>query len=184
MGFILNTYKKIIMAIAITGGSPLSENDSSPGVKNYWIQTDEIASITPATGGPITAFTTDGGTGTWLKFECALSEGDFTSTPSAGSGGIEYVLSANYRIGGLSQSKIDLLDDILKSQRLPIVAEMRDGSFYYLSRNGAAANAGPITSGAGGGGAAAIGSTITFIAQDVEGPAEVTVATDLAAITT
>lgn len=172
------------MAIQITEGYSLSDNDSSPGVKNYWINTAEVASTTPATGGPITAFTTVGGSGTWQKFECALSEGDYTSTPGAGSGGLEYVLAANYRIGGLSQAKIAMLDSLLRSQRVPVIAEHRDGKFFYLSRNGASANAGPITSGVGGGGAGAIGSTVTFIAQDIEAPAQVTVATDLATITT
>ena len=171
------------MAIGITTGYSLSANDSAPGVLNYWILNEEPETITPETGGPITAFTTVGDDGTWLKFECADGEGDWTSTPSSGSGGIEYVLAANYRIGGLSQDKLTQLNALLQSSRVSLVAEMRDRSFYLLSRNGATANAGAIASGTAGGGASAIGSTMTFVAQDSEPPAQITVATTLAAIT-
>ena len=169
------------MSIQIMNGFNLSPNDSAPGVLNYWIGNERMAPSTDT--GAITAFLSETSSGAWLRYECAYGEGDWTSAPSAGSGGLEYVLTANYKIGGLDQTRLDLLNSILSSQRVSIVAEMSDGKFFYLSRNGAVANAAPIASGNAGGGAAAIGSTITFTAADFHAPRQVTVATTLDAIT-
>ena len=171
------------MAIQITQGYTLSANDSAPGVKNFWILSEEPETVTPSTGGPITGFTTVGDDGVWQKFECADGEGDFSTASTAGSGGIEHVTTANYRIGGLSQAKLTSLTELLQSQRMAVVAEMRDGSWYYLSRNGMSVSSGTVASGTGGGGASSIGSTLTFTSQDAEPPTSVTVATTLAAIT-
>lgn len=171
------------MAISITTGYTLSANESTPGIKNFWVNTDRIATITPNTGGPITAFTTVSGSGTWVSLECDNGEGDYTSTATAASGGLEYVLAGNYRIGGLSQDKLDQVEDLLQSSRVSIIAERRDGVFEFLTKNGASFTGATITSGVGGGGAATIGSAITFAAQDREKPAVVTVVTTLAGIT-
>lgn len=171
------------MAINITQGYTLSANDSTPGVKNFWILNEEPETVIPSSGGPITGFTTVGDDGIWMKFECADGEGDFSTASTAGSGGIEHVTTANYRIGGLSQAKISSLNELMQSQRIAIVAEMRDGTFYYLSKNGMTAGSGTVTSGTGGGGASSIGGTVVFTSQDAEQPIEVTVATTLAAIT-
>ena len=170
------------MAISITSGYSLSANDSTPGVINYWILDEPLATKTPNVGGPITAFTTTVAAD-WQKFECADGEGDWTKPATAGSGGKEYLLSGNYRIGGLSEAKLDMVDDLLSSSRFALVAEHRDGKYYLLSTR---ANANTATPGSGvaGGGAAAVGSTIVFSAQDSERPIEVTVATTLDAITT
>ena len=171
------------MAIAITTGYNLSANDSTPGVKNLWILSEEPETITPATGGPITAYTTVGDDGTWLKFECAQGEGDWSVATTAGSGGKEHVTTVNYRIGGLDQTKLSLLETVLDSQRITIVAEHADGKYFHLSRNGFSANAGTVTSGTTGGGAASIGATVAFTASDSIKATQVTVATTLAAIT-
>lgn len=171
------------MAINITTGYTLSSNDSTPGIKNFWVNTARIESHTPSTGGPITAFTTVGGSGTWESLECDNGEGDYTSVIDAASGGNQSTLSGNYRIGGLNQAKLDLVADLVESSRVSIVAERRDGSFELLTRNGASFNGATISSGVGGAGASAVGSTITFTAQDREAPAVVTVATDLDGIT-
>ena len=170
------------MAINITAGYSLSANDSTPGVINYWILDEPLATKTPATNGPITAFTT-ASSATWQKFECADGEGDWTKPATAGSGGKEYVLTANYRIGGLSEAKLALVDTLLESSRFALVAEQRDGKYYLLSTR-ANANSGTPASGVGGGGAAAVGTGIVFSSQDSERPIEVTVATTLDAITT
>ena len=171
------------MAIDLTAGYSLSSNDSAPGVKNYWILNEEPETITPSTGGPITAFTTVGDDGVWYKYECAYGEGDWTSTASSQGGGLEYVLNANYRIGGLSQAKIQSAHSLLKSSRLTLVAEHTDGKYYLLTRNGAAVSTGAGASGTAGGGAGAVGNALTFVAADSEPVAEITVATTLAAIT-
>ena len=171
------------MAISITQGYTLSANDSTPGVRNFYILNAELESVAPTSGGPITGFETVGDAGVWQQFQCADGEGDFSTASTAGSGGVEYVTTANYRIGGLSQAKLTILTEILQSQRLSIIAEMRDGTYYFLSRNGMSATSATLNSGVGGGGAAAIGSVITFTSQDSEIPAQVTVATTLAAIT-
>lgn len=169
--------------ISITSGSDLSLNESTPGVLNFHICSERATASSDT--GAITAFTVPNGTTpAWHVFECADGEGDWTSTPSTGSGGIEYVLGANYRIGGLSQAKLDTLASLLASQRISIVAELRDGTFYLISSNGATATSAPITSGVGGGGATAIGSTVAFTAQDARPPRSVTVATNLVGITT
>ena len=72
---------------------------------------------------------------------------------------------------------------MLDSSRLHVVAEMRDGRYFLLTRNGATATSGAITSGVGGGGATAVGSTITFAAQDSIKPTQVIVSTTLDALT-
>ena len=170
------------MAISITNGFDLALNDSAPGVLNFWILDDEIDSVVEASGS-ITSITSRGGSGTWFRFQCADSEGEWQSPATAGSGGIEYVLNATYRIGGTAASSIAALEDLLQSSRFGLVAEMRNGQFILLSRVGASATGATFGSGVGGGGALAIGSTITFVAQDSRPPTPVTVATTLDAIT-
>lgn len=169
--------------INITEGYPLSSNESTPGVCAFHINTARLASITPTTGGPVTAFTTVGGAGTWEVFECDNGEGDFLSTGGAGSGGLGYNLGGNYRIGGLTQDKLNLVKALLTSVRVPIIAERVDGSFELLTRKGASFNTVAIGSGLTLGAANTIGSAITFTAFDSEAPASVTVATTLDAIT-
>ena len=171
------------MAIQITSGFSLALNDSAPGVLNYWILDDEIASVTTGSNQEITGYTSLSGSGQWFRFQCADSEGEWSSPATAGSGGIEYVLNATYRIGGTAQSSINALENLLQSSRFGIVAEMRNGQFINLTRVGASATGASFGSGVGGGGALAIGSTITFVAQDSEPPTTVTVATTLDAIT-
>ena len=167
------------MAIDITSGYTLTSNDSTPGVINYHILSAELTAKTPVSGGPITAFSS---TGTWQKFECADGEGDWTKPATAGSGGKEYLLTANYRVGGLSEAKLELVDDLIGSSRFAIVAEHRDGKYYLLSTRANATSANPA-SGVGGGGAAAVGTGVVFTAQDSERPIEVTVTTTLDTIT-
>lgn len=164
------------MAISITSGFNLAANDSAPGVLNFWILSDEINVITETAGGPITALTSKSGSGTWFEFQCADSEGEWSAPATAGSGGIEYVLNATYRIGGTAQTSIAALEDVLQSSRFGLIAEMRNGSYILLSRVGASATGAEFGSGIGGGGALAIGSTITFASQDSKPPTNVTIA--------
>ena len=169
------------MAINFTAGYSLGGNSAAPGVKNYWISTKEIASVTEGATG-ITAITTVGGDGVWNKLENALSEGDYSKPATAGSGGLEYVLTANYRIGGLDETKLAFIDTLLQSSRFPLIAEHKDGTFVLLSRE-ATTNSATSTSGVGGGGATAIGTAITFAAEDSERLKAVVSATTLDAIT-
>lgn len=167
--------------IGFTSGYTLTANDSTPGIKNFWVNTARIATFVGE--GPVTGFTTVGGTGTWVALENADTEGDYTSTASAASGGLEWVLAGNFRIGGISQDKLDLVRDLISSSRVPLIAERTDGNYELLTRNGSSFGSAAITSGTGGGGAAGIGSALTFSAQDSNSVAVVTVATDLNAIT-
>ena len=171
------------MAISLTEGYNIGLNVSSPGVKNFWMLSEEPTSIVPATGGPITAFETDGDDGVWYKFQCAQGEGDWATTTTAGSGGIEHTTTVNYRIGGLDEARMATVEKVMQSNRITIVAEHTDGKFFLLSRNGFGASGGGFASGTSGGGAAAIGATLTFTTSDGRKPSEVTVATTLDAIT-
>ena len=166
--------------ISLTDGFDLTANESAPGVLNFWI--GNVRMVPNSTSGAITAFT---GTGSpeWFKFECGHGEGDYVTTPGQGSGGLEYVTTGNYRIGGLSQGKLDTIDSLMKSQRLSIVAEHTDGTFYLISGNGASFNGGTIGSGTGAAGGAAVGAPLTFVSQGLANRS-VTVATDLDSITT
>lgn len=171
------------MAIQFTAGQPLTANTSTPGVKNFWVNTARILTHLPITGGPVTAFTTVGGTGTWVSLECADAEGDWSSPATAGSGGLEYLLAGNYRVGGLTQEKLTQIDLLLQSSRVSVIAEGRDGVFTLLTRNGATFATAGTASGVGAAGAVAIGTPMTFTASDREAVAIVIVATDLATIT-
>ena len=165
------------MAISITAGFNLAANDSAPGVLNFWILSDEVNVVTQADdASPITAMTSLSGSGTWYKYACADTEGEWSSPVTAGSGGIEYVLSATYRIGGTAQASIAALEDLLQSSRFGLIAEMRNGSFLLLTRNGASSTGAEFGSGLGGGGALAIGSTVTMVAQDSKPPTHITIA--------
>ena len=170
------------MAINITTGYALTGNDTSPGIAKYWINTKALASVTPATGGPITAFTTVDADGTWQEFDNFDAAGNWSKPATAGGGGLEYSLTANYRIGGMSDAKLALVDNLLTSSPFAIVGETRDGKYFLLSKNASATTATP-TSGAGGGGGTAVGTDIVFTSQDAERAIEVTVTTTLDAIT-
>ena len=172
------------MAISITTGYTIPANETAPGVLNMWILNEEVAQVTPATGGPITAFNTAvGTTPAWYKFQCDNSEGQVDFNSTSGSGGREFTSSITYRTGGLNQTTLTNLDNLTKSARMGIVIEGRDGKFTYYSYNGFTTSSTTGTTGVGGGGATATGITYTFTAQDGRPPAEVTVATTLDAIT-
>ena len=172
------------MAISITSGYTIPANETAPGVLNLWICDEEVTGVTPATGGPITAFeTANGTTPVWHKFQCDNSEGQVDFNSTSGSGGREFTSSITYRTGGLNQTTLTTLDLLTQSARMPIVVEGRDGKYTYYSRNGYTTSATTGTTGVGGGGATATGISYTFTAQDGLPPAEVTVTTDLAAIT-
>ena len=170
------------MAINITGGQALTGNDTSPGIVKYWINTKTLASTTPATGGPITAFTTTDADGLWQAFENYNAAGNWSKPASAGGGGLEYILTANYRVGGLSDAKLATVETLLTSSPFAIIGETGNGKYYLLSQNASATTATP-TSGAGGGGGAAAGTDIVFTATDAVRVIEVTVTTTLDAIT-
>ena len=161
--------------IAITTGYSLSANDSAPGVKNFYIASTAVEAFTPATGGPITAFTTPGDAGEWLAFENAQGEGDWSVATTAGSGGKEHTTTVNYRIGGLDQAKLTQMKQITDSQKVYIIAEHSDGKFFNLTRNGFTPSAGTIASGTTGGGAAGVGGTVSFTATDIIEPSQITV---------
>lgn len=173
------------MAIDITNGYSIPRNESAPGVLNFWILDQEVMSVTvDGTSNQITAFVTASGTTpVWHAFQCDNSEGNWSQPFSAGSGGREFISSATYRTGGISQSQFSTLDELSASARMPIVAEGRDGNYIYISRNGFSATAGTMDSGTGGGGALSAGVTYTFAAQDGIAATQVTVVTDLDAIT-
>ena len=170
------------MAINITTGYTLTGNDISPGIARYWINTKTLASTTPATGGPITAFTTTDGDGVWQSLENFDAAGNWSKPATAGGGGLEYSLTANYRVGGMSETKLDYVDQLLTSSPFALVGETRDGKYFLLSQNASATTA-TSTSGAGGGGGTAVGTDIVFTSQDAERAIGITVATTLGAIT-
>ena len=170
------------MAINITSGYTLTGNDISPGIAKYWINSERLATKTPATGGPITAFTTADGNGAWQAFENFDAAGTWSKPATAGGGGLEYTLTANYRIGGMSDAKLSQVDNLLTSSPFALVGETREGKYFLLSENASATSATP-TSGAGGAGGTAVGTDIVFTAQDAERAIEITVSTDLATIT-
>ena len=159
------------MALNITSGYSLSPNDSSPGVLNFWFSTSHI--VPETIQGFATNFHSLIGVGNFHKFECANGEGDFVVRSSIGEGGKRYETSLSYRIGGLSEDKLRVLDSLLDGREFSVLAEMRDQSVYYLSRGSFTHTGGNISSGSSG--AASIGSTITFAAVSTAPMIEVAV---------
>ena len=170
------------MSINITTGYSLTGNDTSPGIVKFWICNKTLASETPATGGPITAFTTTDADGVWQEFENFDAAGDWSKPATAGSGGLERILTANFRVGGMSDAKLALVEELLTSSPFPLIGQTGNGKYFLLSKTASATTATPA-SGVGGGGGTAVGTDIVFTATDADRPVEVTVATTLAAIT-
>ena len=175
------------MGYNITAGYPLSNNDSAVGISSIWINETGIVSNTKSATNEITAFVADDATNNeWFEFECAFGEGQLVRAGSSGSGGKEYVSTLTYKIGGLSQAKIDAINEIVESSRLAICIEQSDGKLVYVSSRGMTASTTNFDTGVAGAGGTAIGDTITFTSQDSSDLSIVDLGTnaDLNAITT
>ena len=122
------------MSCNLTAGIQLGCRDNVGGLKTMWI-TDfcNIDSITQNSGDTITQIS---GTGTFYCFELIRTSSQLTETVNASleNGTIFYQTEVAAYFSKLEQSKRNILKTLGQSQRLAIVVEDNNGSYFYLGQ--------------------------------------------------
>ena len=122
------------MSCNLTAGIPLGCRDNVGGVKTFWI-TDftNIDSITSNTGDTITQIS---GTGTYYEFQLIRTTSQLTETVNASleNGTVFYQGELVAFFSKLDQAKRNILKTLAQSQRLSIVVEDNNGSYFYLGQ--------------------------------------------------
>jgi hypothetical protein len=122
------------MACNLSAGIALGCRDNVGGLKTIWI-TDftNIASITQSTGDTITVIS---GSGTFYEFQLIRTSSQMTETVNASleNGTIFYQGEVVTYFTKLAQDKRNILKTLGQSQRLAIVAEDNNGSYFYLGQ--------------------------------------------------
>ena len=136
------------MSCNLTAGIQLGCRDNVGGLKSMWI-TDycNIASITQSTGDTITQIS---GTGTFYCFELIRTTSQHTETVNASleNGTVFYQGETVVYFAKLEQAKRNILKTLAQSQRLAIIVEDNNGSFFLLGQTyGAFVSAGTSVTG-------------------------------------
>ena len=142
----------------------------SPGLYDVWIlgelSTDtavsgEISSVTKDSDGNITAIN---GTGTWYKFQCTATSGQFVEAGTKDAQGREVNQQLTYRFVGMTQAQRNTIEDLALQSRLKIVGSLRGSknAFLFGEENGMDLLTDNFDTGVGGGGAGAIGTNVVF----------------------
>lgn len=122
------------MSCNLTAGITLGCRDNVGGLKTMWI-TDfcNIASITQSTGDTITQIS---GTGTFYCFELIRTSSQHTETVNASleAGTVFYQGETVTYFSKLEQAKRNILKTLAQSQRLAIVVEDNNGSYFLLGQ--------------------------------------------------
>ena len=171
------------MPYNVTAGYALPNNETPPGFKTMHINQSGLASVTESANKITGIATTDTTDDAWYEFEAAVGEGQFLRVKSAEKGGKEHSTTINYRFGGLSQDQLDTIEEVASSSNLLVILQMQDDTYWMVNRRGMNATTTSFDSGVSGGGGAVVGDAMVLLGSDYYDIQEVTVATDLAAIT-
>lgn len=169
----------------ITSGFTLGCRDNSGGIKNLYILSGSVDTITDASEGLINGIS---GSGEFFKFELFRQTSDFvetiTSTPENGT--IFYEQAVNAIFFKLQSSTRNQMRVLAKNPNLKIIVETNNGSedgvgkFFYLGEE----NGLQLTGGTGATGTAfgdLNGYTLNFVGQEPEPASEVS-GSDLTAV--
>lgn len=122
------------MSCNLTSGILLGCRDNVGGLKTMWI-TDfcNISSITQSSGDTITSIS---GSGTFYCFELIRTSSQHTETVNASleNGTVFYQGETVTYFSKLEQAKRNILKTLAQSQRLAIVVEDNNGSFFLLGQ--------------------------------------------------
>jgi len=173
------------MACDITSGFELACRDSIGGIKNIYILSGSIASVTGAGAGLLTDIS---GVGTFYKFELVKQTGDFTETPtpSVENGTVFFDQVVNAPFHKLQSSIRNQVKVLAQNQDLKIIIETNNGTddsvgkFFLAGQS----NGMTLTGGSGATGTAygdLNGYSLTFGGQEPY-PASECSGSDLAAI--
>ena len=154
----------------ITSGFTLGCRDNSGGIKNLYILSGSVSSITNASEGLINAMT---GSGEFFKFELFRQTSDYTetitSTPENGT--IFYEQSVNAIFFKLQSATRNQMKVLAQNPNLKIIVETNNGStdgvgkYFYLGQE----NGLQLTGGTGATGTAfgdLNGYTLNFVGQE------------------
>lgn len=142
------------MACDITSGFTLGCRDNSGGIKNIYILSGSITTITEVSDGLISDIS---GSGTFFKYELTKNTGDLTEapTPSLENGTVYYEQTVNAAFHKLQASIRNQVKVLAQNPDLKIVVETNNGEetpytgkFFMVGRyRGATLSAGSATSG-------------------------------------
>jgi hypothetical protein len=115
------------MACDITSGFSLGCRDNAGGVKNVYILSGSISSITGTSNGLLTAIS---GSGTFYKFELAKQTGDFTETINASveNGTVFYEQVINAPFHKLQSSTRNQVKVLAQNPALKVIVETNNGT--------------------------------------------------------
>lgn len=128
------------MACDISSGFELACRDNSGGIRNVYILSGSIGSITEASEGLISAIS---GSGTYFKFELTKNTGDLTETPtpSLENGTVFYEQTLNISLHKLQASIRNNVKVLAQNPDLSIIVETNNGNetpytgrFFLLGR--------------------------------------------------
>ena len=169
----------------ISSGFTLGCRDNSGGIKNLYILSGSIDTLTTASEGLINGIT---GSGEFYKFELFRQTSDYTetitSTPENGT--IFYEQAVNAVFFKLQSSTRNQMRVLAKNPNLKVIVETNNGStdgvgkFFYLGQE----NGLQLTGGTGATGTAfgdLNGYTLNFVGQEPEPASEVS-GSDLSAV--
>lgn len=142
------------MSCSITSGFTLGCRDNSGGIRNIYVLSGSISTITEASEGLISDIS---GSGTFYKFELTKNTGDLTETPtpSLENGTVFYEQTLNVAFHKLQSSIRNQVKVLAQNPDLKIIVETNNGNespytgrFFLLGRyRGATLSAGAATSG-------------------------------------
>jgi len=165
------------MPCDITSGISLQCRDNVGGLKNLYILSGSISSITDSNG----SISSIAGTGTYYKFELNRNVGDFTETPtpSLENGTVFYDQVVNAAFPKLSASLRNQVQVLTQNPNLSIIIETENGStdfsgqFFLVGQyRGATVTGGAGTTGTAFGDAnqyaLTFGATEPYPAQEID----------------
>ena len=142
------------MACDITSGFTLGCRDNSGGIKNIYVLSGSISTVTEASDGLISDIS---GSGTFYKFELTKNTGDLTEapTPSLENGTVFYEQTLNVAFHKLQSSIRNQVKVLAQNPDLKIIVETNNGiespytgRYFLVGRyRGATLSAGSATSG-------------------------------------
>ena len=126
------------MACNLSSGFSLGCRDSIGGIKNVYILSGSVNSVT-ASSGAISNMTGDG---TFFKFELPRNVGDFVEapTPSLENGTVFYQQTVNMTMHKLQASTRNIVKTLVQNPDLKIVCETNNGTddnvgqFFYIGQ--------------------------------------------------
>jgi hypothetical protein len=165
------------MACNLSSGFSLGCRDNIGGIKNLYILSGSVSSVTASSG----AISNIAGTGTFFKFELPRNVGDFTETPtpSLENGTVFYSQVTNLAMHKLQASIRNQVKVLVQNPDLKIVVETNNGTddyvgqFFYVGRY----RGSTVTGGTGGTGTAmgdANQYALTFEAMEPNPAEEIT----------